>query len=177
MTVSQIQALNYISLFLDFIYYYSNSVIYNRLYASNWNRKCLQLGRENNLQLNHQKSHIIIVRRRRRSQAPSQHEGVHCVSSMVVLGVTAKDDLRFTEQNYRQQRPSHGGNEAEIFIIAILGENNFLAILGGRIFWHFRGKEMLVRERLGILVRERLGDIFKKKCTYLGENVKFCVKF
>ena len=34
-----------------------------------------------------------------------------------------------------QECPSHGGNEAEIFIIAILGGDNFLAILGGKKFF------------------------------------------
>ena len=34
-------------------------------------------------------------------------------------------------------RPSHGGNEAEIIIIVILGENNIFAILGGRKFFAF----------------------------------------
>jgi len=39
-----------------------------------------------------------------------------------------------------QGRQSHGGNEAELFIIAILGEN-FFAILGEEHFLRFRGKE------------------------------------
>src|SRR6218665_2005402 len=50
------------------------------------------------------------------------------------------------------------GNEAEILIIAILGEKKLFAISGGKkFFWHFRGKEILVIS----LVHERLGDAFR----------------
>jgi len=44
------------------------------------------------------------------------------------------------------------GNEADIFIIAILGEISFCHFRG-RDFSHFRGKE--------ILVHERFGDVFR----------------
>ena len=44
--------------------------------------------------------------------------------------------------NSKQGRPPHRGNEAEIFIIAILEEIIFLAILGGKKFFgYFRGKK------------------------------------
>jgi len=67
---------------------------------------------------------------------------------------------------YNQGRQSHGGNEAEIFIIAILGENKFSAILGEMFlaFYILEGKE--------ILVHERLGEVFRGKCTYLGKKGK-----
>jgi len=42
-----------------------------------------------------------------------------------------------TEYREYQGRPSHGGNEAEIFIIAVLEEVNFLAFLRGRNFFAF----------------------------------------
>ena len=61
-----------------------------------------------------------------------------------------------------QGRPSHGGNEAEIFTIAILGENNFFAILGEEKVVNFSGKE--------IVVHERLGDLCRGKFTYLGKR-------
>ena len=59
--------------------------------------------------------------------------------------VTLKENTERAEQlyNYRiRYRGVHpmGGNEAEIFIIAILGENKFFAILGRKTFFcHFRG--------------------------------------
>src|SRR6218665_2963778 len=56
-----------------------------------------------------------------------------------------------------QRRPSHWGNEAEIFIIAILRGNKFFAISGEEILY-FRGKE--------ILVHERLGDVSRGKCKF-----------
>jgi len=69
-----------------------------------------------------------------------------------------------------------GGNEAEILIIAILGENKFFDILGGKKFFgHFRGRNF--SERLGdvcrgeiliFLVYERLGDAFRGKCKNLS---------
>ena len=52
-----------------------------------------------------------------------------------------KEDWQVAKYGHRQGHPSHGGNEAEIFIIAILG---------GQIgFCHFRSKEISVHERLG----------------------------
>lgn len=48
-----------------------------------------------------------------------------------------------------QGRPSHGGNEAEIFMISILGGNKFFPILGG-------GRNCS---------NERLGNVFRWKYT------------
>jgi len=46
--------------------------------------------------------------------------------------------------NITQGLPFHGGNEAEIFIIAILyrKEISSFAILGEEMFLHFRGEEI-----------------------------------
>ena len=63
-----------------------------------------------------------------------------------------------------------GGNEAEIFIIAILRrENNCLAILGEELSLHIlRGEEILVHERLGdvflgemYIFREEGGNVIR----------------
>jgi len=54
----------------------------------------------------------------------------------------------------KYNRPTTGasipwGNEAEIFIIAILSGNKFFAILRGKNFFFILRGEMLVDERLG----------------------------
>ena len=66
---------------------------------------------------------------------------------------------------FRGVRPSHEGNEAEIFIIAISEENKiFFHFRGQQFFWHFREKQ--------ILVHERLGDVLRGICTCLEKKKK-----
>src|SRR6218665_3802601 len=64
----------------------------------------------------------------------------------------------------RQRRPSHGGMKQKASSYYSHFKNKLFAILRvEEIFFHFRGEE--------ILVYERLGDVFRR------ENVTFYVKF
>jgi len=65
-----------------------------------------------------------------------------------------------TDFHWRPMPIPWGGNEAEIFIIAILGgKKYFWAILGEeKILLHFRKK------KINSTIHERLGDVSRGKC-------------